>query len=121
VNERLSIITRLLTWLFSYIVGIINNGHARNEEEGKAVERLFVKELSEEAESYEGFYREIIPVAKAMLVCIYQTGLSSVLSAHAKVGLTSSKQQPIMKDVESAHYYKRASQFIERTIRSAEL
>src|SRR6478672_3842851 len=59
VNRRLSIVTRLSNLALQLYSWYIKHGHARNEEEGRAVQKLFEKELPEEAETYDGFYERM--------------------------------------------------------------
>src|SRR4051812_5939812 len=59
VNSRLSIITQLSNLALQLYSWYIKHGHARNEEEGKAVEKLFEKELPEDVETYDGFYERL--------------------------------------------------------------
>jgi len=105
VNERLSIITRLSNLALQLYSWYIKHGHARNEEEGKAVERLFVKELPEEAESYEGFYEKLY---LSQCYCWYAFIRQDFIQyyRHTQRWVDLFEQQPIMKDVESAHYIK---------------
>jgi hypothetical protein len=105
VNDRLSIITRLSNLALQLYSWYIKNGHARNEEEGKAVEALFEKELPEEAETYDGFYEKLyLAQCYCWFAFIRQDFLQYYRYTQKWVDLFA--QHPLMKEVESAHYIK---------------
>jgi hypothetical protein len=105
VNDRLSIITRLSNLALQLYSWYIRHGHARNEEEGKAVKELFEKELPEEAETYDGFYEKLY---LAQSYCWYAFIRQDFLQyyRYTQKWVDLFEQQPVMKNVESAHYIK---------------
>lgn len=105
VNNRLSIVTRLSNLALQLYSWYIRHGHARNEEEGKAVQELFEKELPEEAENYDGFYEKMyLDQCYCWYAFIRQDFLQYYRYTQKWVDLF--EQQPVMKEVESAHYIK---------------
>jgi len=105
VNQRLSIVTRLSNLALQLYSWYIKHGHARNEEEGRAVQKLFEKELPEEAETYDGFYeRMYLSQCYCWYTFIRQDFLQYYRATQKWVDLF--EQQPMMKQVESAHYIK---------------
>jgi len=105
VNRRLSIVTRLSNLALQLYSWYIKHGHARNEEEGRAVQKLFEKELPEEAETYDGFYeRMYLSQCYCWYTFIRQDFLQYYRATQKWVDLF--EQQPMMKQVESAHYIK---------------
>jgi hypothetical protein len=105
VNGRLSIITRLSNLALQLYSWYIRHGHARNEQEGLAVEQLFEKELPEEAEIYDGFYEKLY---LAQSYCWYAFIRQDFLQyyRYTQKWVDLFEHQPVMKEVESAHYIK---------------
>jgi hypothetical protein len=105
VNNRLSIITRLSNLALQLYSWYIKHGHTRNEEEGKAVDLLFEKELPDEAETYDGFYERMY---LAQCYCWYAFIRQDFLQyyRYTQKWVDLFEQQPVMKDIESAHYIK---------------
>ena len=105
VNDRLSIISQLSNLALQLYSWYIKHGHARNEEEGKAVKYLFEKQLPEDADAYEGFYERLyLYQSYCWYAFIRQDFLQYYRYTQKWVDLF--EQQSMMKEVESAHYIK---------------
>ena len=99
VNGRLSIITRLSNLSLQLYSWYIRHGHARNEQEGRAVEQLFEKELPEEAEIHDGFYEKLY---LAQCYCWYAFIRQDFLQyyRYTQKWVDLFEHQPVMKEVE---------------------
>ncbi len=105
VDHRLSMISRLSNLALQLYSWYIKNGHARNEEEGKAVEDFFLRQIPPNADEFKGFYERLyLHQSYCWYSFIRQDFLQYYRNTQKWVDVFT--QNPIMKEVETSHYIK---------------
>jgi len=105
VNARLSLISQLSNLSLELYSWYIRHGHARNEEDIKAVNNFFEKHFPDRARHINGFYEELyLYQSHCWLSFIKQDFLTYYRYTQKWVGLFD--HYPDMIEVETGHYIK---------------